>query len=275
MKIHAIQTGHVKIKQAQVSRRPGGMMSVLFGSDWSDWLPIYAWAVEHPEGILLVDTGETARTMDSGYFTPWHPYYKMAVKMRVRPEDEIGPQLRRLGFSPSDVSTVVLTHLHTDHAGGISHFPHAEFLVSAEQLGEASGLSGKMKGYLPQHWPEWFRPTAVSLVDGPFGPFERSRRLSENIIIVPTPGHTPGHLSVIVRDGEISYFLAGDVSYTQGHLIERSPDGVGPDPGTSIDTIDRVLEYAESQPTVYLPSHDPESAGRLERREILDAVAVS
>lgn len=73
------------------------------------------------------------------------------------------------------------------------------------------------------------------------------------------------HQSVIVRDGDVSLFLAGDVSYTQGRLVCREPDGVGR-VGDSLKTIDRVLAYSEQTPTVYLPSHDPDSAARLAAR---------
>jgi glyoxylase-like metal-dependent hydrolase (beta-lactamase superfamily II) len=43
--------------------------------------------------------------------------------MNVRPEDEIGPQLRSMGITQEDIKTLILTHFHTDHAGGLHHFP--------------------------------------------------------------------------------------------------------------------------------------------------------
>ena len=94
--------------------------------EWTEPLPIYAWLIEHPEGLIVVDTGETARAGEPGYFPRWHPYFKLAVREWVQPEDEIGPRLRALGFSPDDVRWVILTHLHTDHAGGLAHFPRSD-----------------------------------------------------------------------------------------------------------------------------------------------------
>ena len=73
------------------------MAKVLFGREWSDWLPIHAWAIEHPEGVIVVDTGETARTAEPGYFPAWQPYYRLAVELDVKPEEEIGPRLRERG----------------------------------------------------------------------------------------------------------------------------------------------------------------------------------
>jgi len=88
-------------------------------------------------------------------------------------------------------------------------------------------------------------------------------------VIVPTPGHTPGHVSVIVVDGNISHFLAGDTSYTQQFLVEKKVDGVSPSVALSMRTIQTILRYAQDSPTVYLPAHDPESAKRLETVETI------
>ena len=83
------------------------------------------------------------------------------------------------------------------------------------------------------------------------------------VVIVPTPGHTPGHVSVIVVDGDVSYFLAGDASYTQRALVERQVDGVSPSESEALRTLQTILRYAHDRRMVYLPTHDPESAGRL------------
>jgi glyoxylase-like metal-dependent hydrolase (beta-lactamase superfamily II) len=118
-----VQTGSVQVKTAQRSRKPGGLLRVLTDTEWTEWLPIYVWVIDHPEGIIVVDSGETARTSEPGYFPGWHPYYRLSVRMNVRPQDEIGPQLRTMGIGEKDVRTLILTHFHTDHAGGLHHFP--------------------------------------------------------------------------------------------------------------------------------------------------------
>ena len=69
MTIHPIQTGLVKIRPHQMAARRSGvgaMADILLDDKWSDWLPIYAWAIEHDEGVILVDTGETARVQARG-----------------------------------------------------------------------------------------------------------------------------------------------------------------------------------------------------------------
>jgi glyoxylase-like metal-dependent hydrolase (beta-lactamase superfamily II) len=88
---------------------------------------------------------------------------------------EIGPQLERLGISPGDVRWLVMTHLHTDHAGGLHHFPNTKILVTRTELEFASGLRGRLRGYVANtQWPAWFRPVVLELEPEPLGPFAQA-----------------------------------------------------------------------------------------------------
>ena len=201
MKVHALQTGTVAVKSRQQRGVGHGIrrqVNTLLDRAWTEPLPIFAWVIEHPEGLIMVDTGETARTAQPGYFPRWHPYF------------------------------------------------------------------------LPQHWPSWFAPRPITFNAGPVGPFSRSYPLTQagDVVLIPTPGHTPGHLSVIVREGDTALFLAGDTSYTEGLILEGAIDGVAPDEAAYRLTSRRIVQYLRSVPTVYLPSHDPASAARLAARQI-------
>lgn len=126
MKIHAIQTGTVSIKKVQRHGKGKGLMrqlNTMISREWTEPLPIFAWVIEHPEGIIFIDTGETANTSKKGYFTWWQPYFKLAVRVNVQREDDIDVQLKKLGISTTDIRWVIMTHLHTDHASGMYHFP--------------------------------------------------------------------------------------------------------------------------------------------------------
>jgi len=81
---------------------------------------------------------------------------------------------------------------------------------------------------------------------------------------VPVPGHSPGQLAVVVEDGDRAVLLAADSSYTQDAMLRGVVDGVGPDENAERLTHKRVRTYAAETPTVYLPSHDPETAARWE-----------
>lgn len=271
VKIYAIQTGSVQIKTAQRIRKPGGQLRILTDSHWTEWLPIFAWVIDHPEGIIVVDTGDTAQTADPGYFPRWHPYYRTSVRLRVQPDQEIGSQLRRMGIAENDVKTVVLTHLHTDHAGGLHDFPKSKILVSGPDYRLAGSFGGRLLGYLPNRWPVWFEPQPISFESKPFGSFQQRYQLTEagDVVIVPTPGHTPGHVSVLVQSDDLTYFLAGDTSYTEQLMRDQQPDGVSPNARITRETLSNILAFAHAQPLVYLPTHDPESVTRLNEQRIV------
>ena len=74
---------------------------------------------------------------------------------------------------------------------------------------------------------------------------------------------------MIVKIDGIGYFLAGDTSYTQELMLEKHPDGVSPNPENARQTMDKILQYAKAEPTVYLPTHDPNSEDRLKNRKLL------
>jgi N-acyl homoserine lactone hydrolase len=267
MKLHAIQTGFVKIKTAQVEGRGHSRITRQLGifadRNWTEWLPTYAWAIEHREGVIVVDTGQGAHLLATG--RSYHPFARWEVVFRIDREEEIGPQLRALGIGPRDVKRVVLTHLHMDHDGGLAHFQNSKILVAAGEIRTASGWAGRIRGYLPHRWPSWFDPAPLELATEPFGPFDCSRRLTDagDIVAVATPGHTADHISILVQVDDTILFLAGDASYNESLMLAGRVDGVSPDERTSSATLDAIKRFARSRPTVYLPTHDPQSAARL------------
>jgi glyoxylase-like metal-dependent hydrolase (beta-lactamase superfamily II) len=277
MKIHAIQTGTVAVTAAWregVGHGRRRLLHTILDREWTEPLPIYAFAIEHPEGVIVVDTGEDARASQRSYFARWHPGVR-AFREWVGPEQEIGPQLERLGITPGDVRWVVMTHLHTDHAGGLHHFPDNEILVTRTELEFASGLRGRARGYVAnKHWPAWFNPTMLDLKPDPFASFPRSLRLTEagDVTLVPVPGHTPGQIGVLIDEGDHTVFLAGDSSYTQELMLREKVDGVGADEEAERLTHERIRAFAAATPTVYLVAHDPETGGRLAERRLLHHV---
>jgi N-acyl homoserine lactone hydrolase len=274
MNIHAIQTGCVRIKTAQVEGRGHGLtrrLAIFTDRNWTEWLPTYAWAIEHRDGVIVVDTGQGAHLLDTG--KSLHPYLRWEVAFRIEREQEIGPQLRALGIGPRDVKRVVLTHLHMDHDGGLAHFSDSEILVSRGELNTARGWAGRIRGYLPNRWPGWFDPKPLDLAAEPFGPFAASARLTADgaVIAIATPGHTADHVSIIVQDGDTSIMLAGDTSYNERLMLADRVDGVSADEAVSVATLNAIGRLVQTRKTVYLPTHDPQSAVRLAQRQLVGA----
>jgi N-acyl homoserine lactone hydrolase len=271
MRIHAIQTGRVMVKEAQIEGHGHGLrrqLAPIISTQWADWSPTYAWAIEHAEGVIVVDTGAAAHLKS---LPRWHPYFQFAVRFDIEPEQELGPQLQSLGIGPRDVKMVVLTHLHIDHDGGLAHVPHSRILADGDEIARTAGIKGALLGYLPRRWPTWFDPQPLAWEPSPYGSFARSARLTQagDVIAVATPGHTPSHLSIIVQDGDEQIMLAGDTSYLESTMLRGAIDGISPDEDVARTTLANIRALCAQQPTIYLPSHDPESAERLaERRTV-------
>jgi glyoxylase-like metal-dependent hydrolase (beta-lactamase superfamily II) len=271
MKIHHVQTGFVAVKQVHRSFNGAegqGIFAIATARAWTEWLPISAWVIEHPEGIVVVDTGEVAQASDPAYYAcdPGNQFfYTSFLRLSVTPEEELHNQLTLLGIRPTDVRWVVQTHLHGDHIHGLSHYSQAEVLVSPEDYPASLGAT-------PCLYPDWLEPTLVAFRPAEVTGFERAYPLTRDgsVLIVPTPGHTHGHQSVIVRDGSHSYLLAGDVSFDEAQLLNDGVAGIAVSQTKSRQTLAHIRAYCAAQPTVYLPSHDLDLRNRFENRIVVN-----
>lgn len=274
MQIHAITTGTVRITHNWRSGHgpyPLRLLRAISDTRLTDPLPIWCYIIEHPEGLLVIDTGIPANANQPVWFPPYMRLIQRAAPFQIAGEsEEIGPQMRAIGLAPEDVRWVILTHLHQDHEGGLHHFPNAQVIVSQREWAAARGMKGRMAGYLNFRWPTNFLPKQIEFTepDSVFtGRYTVTR--AKDIYLVPTPGHSAGHLSVVVQEGSQALLLAGDVSYSQDLLLADATDGVGPSSADERHSHRRVLAFAQHTPTVFLPTHEWQAQQRLLRREIL------
>lgn len=238
--IVCFSTGRVRPKRGRRGLRrylPGGWDSAT--------LPVNVFALDHPEGVCVFDAGQTARAGVRGYFPAWWPYFRLA-RFELSADDEVAPQLGRRGLPASRVRWLVLSHLHTDHAGGVGGLAGAEVVVSRVEWTRATGLRGRLRGYLPQYWPQGVEPRLVDFAPPPIGPFSGSYDLAGDgsLRLVPTPGHTPGHMSLLGRIGSRRVLLGGDMAPSAGRLKQLSP---------------AVAEYCERERITPLLTHDPQA----------------
>lgn len=258
MEIQALSTGTVRVKHSFLYAREGfrRQLSLFTPGPFSQPLPIHVWVVEHDGQRILVDTGETSTVNDVPF-----------AKFDVEPGEELPAALASIELQPSDIDTVVLTHMHGDHMDGAVHLGGAPVLVNAEEIDYAhSAASRFFSRVLRQPIPSGVHFEPMALDGEPFGAFATSKPLTADgrVVVVPTPGHTPGHMSVMCIDDHGHHvLLAGDATDTLEQLRARRPDAVGPKPEMTVATIDRILAHGSEHPLVYLPSHDPESASRL------------
>ncbi len=264
MQIDAMSTGTVQLRHAFLHARPGvrRQLAIFTGSPWVDQqFPIHIWVIEHDGRRILVDAGEVATANDVPFARP-----------DVKPDQELPGAMAAAGLALDDIDTVVLTHMHGDHMDGAVHITQPVLVHEPEVAFTKTAMARFFQRVLKQPVPAGVDWQAYALDDGPFGAFAASRKLTDDgrVMIVSTPGHTVGHVSIICIDDEGRHvMLAGDTTYSLEQLLARRPDAVSPKASVTVATIDRILDHGRRHPTVYLPSHDPETLKRLEAGQTL------
>jgi N-acyl homoserine lactone hydrolase len=126
---------------------------------------------------------------------------------------------------------------------------------------------------LPQLYLPWLKPTLFQFKAEHLDGFDRAYKVTTagDVLILPTPGHTYHHASVLLRHRSegICYLFAGDAIYDQAQLLNGEQPGAHADYSQSVMTYRAIKTYAERNPTVLLPSHDPLAGLRLTARDVL------
>jgi N-acyl homoserine lactone hydrolase len=250
---------------------------VLTSKRWTAPLPINVYVIEHRDGLVLFDTGQDRASITDPEYFPSGPLlaslFSMA-KFEMAVDQTLSAQLRRIGYLASDVRTVVLSHLHGDHIGGLSEVAQAELLVSRDEWNTLSGtwpeLAGIMRRHIELPGLRWRQIEPAPLNDPALTPFEVGHDLfgDGSLVMVPTPGHTAGSISLIVRRSDKpTLALVGDLTYA-AHLLEsQHMPGVGNR---------RILRHSSAMMNqlraatpglVILPTHDPDAAAALAEEE--------
>jgi glyoxylase-like metal-dependent hydrolase (beta-lactamase superfamily II) len=269
IEVSVIRTGEIPAPPAYLYRAQGGAISrlraVATAGGESVITPCLAFVLRHPTaGVIVVDTGFHRDAREN---LRKELGIAMSVLMRkLRPAAEpFDEQLRNLEVEPDDVRSVIMTHLHVDHTSGMRLLRRAQFTVSRREWRAAHARSAAARGYMRHHLPPEQR---VRLVDpaghgAPFGPFSRTLDLlgDGTIRLVSTPGHTPGHVSVLVRRATgRDVLLAGDAAYTLRNISEGVLPMLTVDDDASMRSLRELKAFMEAEPgTIVIPTHDPDA----------------
>ena len=246
---------------------------LLTSRRWLPPRPINVYVIEHANGLLLFDTGQDrASVTDEAYFPSGLTgvLYDRLARFDIGEQETLTAQLATLGYAPADVDTAILSHLHQDHIGGLRELGGADLLVAAAEWAELSKPAPGPRGFLRAHIQlpglRWHQISLEPTDDPALAPFTRSLDVmgDGSLVLLPTPGHTPGSLSLLIRRRTRSpLLLVGDLTYEAALLERRQLPGVGGRRQLATTT-DQVLELKERMPDLaILPAHDPTAAQRL------------
>ncbi len=283
-RVSVVSTGTVVIRPQHVeSNRTPMMWWMLTAQRWTGPLPINSYVIEHRDGLVLFDTGQDrASVVDPDYFPTGFAglIYRRLAEFEIAPHETLTERLRGIGYDIADVRTAILSHLHQDHIGGLPELGHAEIVVSRPEW-EAIGQSrAELSGYLRDHIDlpglRWRRITFDATSDEQLDPFTSAHDLfgDGSLTLLPTPGHTPGSMSLLVRRaGYAPLLMVGDLTYDV-HLLEhgRVP-GVGH--RKQLKEATRMIAALRKRlpGLVVLAAHEPASAARLAAANGAPAVA--
>jgi len=238
--------------------------------DWTE-MPVQAFLVEHPgAGLVLVDTGFHASVAVDPRQGMGRLGGLVFKELRMDSEQAVPGQLRERGFSPDDVDVVVLTHLHSDHASGISQFPNARFVISSAEW-HAASHGGSTDGYFKRQFDHAFDYRLLDFESDAadsFASFARSIDLfgDGSVRVVFTPGHTAGHCSVVLRLKDRDVLLASDAAYTKRTIAETALPFRMEDEHRFRRSLREIQLYIEQTPdALVVPGHDMAAWRRLDR----------
>ncbi len=263
--VRTITTGHV---EQHAEHRYGSSLPrlwwVLTSRSWIK-VPVNAYAIEHRDGLVLFDTGvDPALASDPSYISSALGRFllRRLFRLHIGPDDGLAARLDAVDLSASDVRKVVVSHLHFDHIGGIADVPQAELLVSRDEWDQLSRPHPERDWILREHielpgarWrPFDFAPAEDPLL-APFGGCYDVMG-DGSLILLPTPGHTPGSLSLLVRSAGLPpLLLVGDLAYELDQVVEDRVPGVG-NAEQLRSSFARVRALREALPDlIILPSH--------------------
>lgn len=216
-------------------------------------VPVPFFLIDHPKGKVLFDTGN-ALNVAADPEKHWGDVVRIYYP-KMHPEQFVTHQLQHIGIEPEAIDYVVLSHLHLDHAGGVGYFPRAKYVVQRQEL----------------HWayvPDFYQKAAYIRAD-----FDREVDWlilegrddddydlfgDGSLRIWFTPGHTPGHQSLLVRlERSGDFLLSGDSCYTEEILNEDVLPGLVWQPSEAIRSIRRLRQARDALGVQIVTGHDP------------------
>jgi glyoxylase-like metal-dependent hydrolase (beta-lactamase superfamily II) len=190
-------SGHIDgVGKYQIDRLDLGELTVPAGTPLGGCsLPVNAFLVSHPQGRVLFDTGLGAA----------YPGFDRLLSPIVRRTLE--EALAEVGFAAADITGVINCHLHYDHCGGNPLFPGIPIYIQVREYEARDQLNYYIAGRI--EYPK----ANVQLLRG-------EEEILPGVRALPTPGHTPGHQSIVIADTEGAVILAGQAAYTVAEFLD-------------------------------------------------------
>lgn len=231
--------------------------TLMYGLEGELTIPLPAYLIEHPKGLVLFDTGLVPAALDD----PRSVYGDLAdvLGLTATAEQRLDRQIEALGYRLSDITHVIASHLHFDHTGGLMLFPEAKLYVGQGEHPFAYWPSQVGGGFfrrddfdpIPrQRWNEIPGCDVDLFGDG-------------SLVVLYTPGHTPGELSLLVRLPSRNFVLTGDTVHLRAALENEIHFPVDADTKVAVQSLQRIKLIRDSADATVWITHDPDDWAEL------------
>lgn len=194
---------------------------------------------------LLITTEKENILVDTGIGELPETHRKFHTVKR-KPDQTLKMQLQKFGLKLEDIDIVVNTHLHFDHCGNNVLFPKAKFYVQVDEIRYA---------YAPDRFQRAAYVQEFFDIEAEYISLKGKCEITDDVFVVPTPGHCPGHQSIIAKEGKKNYVYCGDVAPLRENLEKRNIPGVLYRADEALESIDNLRRIKDA---VYIFSHDNE-----------------
>ncbi len=277
--IHALPTGNVAVKDChQVNCRdedssfPMRMLSIVSDDHFAPPMPVLSYVIEHPEGIFVVDPGGTEDftnedTWECDSFSGH--VNRSIVQLDVRSGEALKERFEATNMALEEIKAVIITHMHVDHTDGLRHLPSTiPTYVGAGDLNAEDKIGATTCRNLAGRIPISVEPLVFGKEARPGDRAEAALghgyALTEDqrLRVYPTPGHTPGSLSVRLSTDQGELWFIGDTAFDVEGLTSQETAGIHFDmPGVRAQQALMHSLYEDGH--AIFPSHDWQAPARL------------
>lgn len=225
---------------------------MVVGAEGPVEIPLPTFLIEHDEGLIMVDTGfHPCVCEDPALLFGDRPETSM---IESKPEESVEAQLALLGYTTADITHVIVSHLHTDHAGGLFQFPNAKFYVGPGEL-EYGRNPNPESAHLVMDGD--FLSDEVLAFDWTTIDSERYDLFGDGAIeLLHLPGHTPGQMAVLVRLPGQNVVLSADVVHLREAVELLAPAPTDTDPEQAVESIRKLIRITKEENAKLWIIHD-------------------
>lgn len=267
LRLHVFNTGWITIPEKRL---------YLGGENSTHTLPVLCYVIEHPQGLIVFDTGlNAAFATFPGHYAGW--MNQLALPFSSLAGLNLATQMQACGLAAEKVTHVALSHLHYDHTGDLYAFPQAQRLVTRQEWAAARSPLRRVRGYFRKE----FAGLDFTLLDFPARAVPAQDEIAihgygidmlgdGNLILVPTFGHTPGHQSLLVFLPYGTVLLAGDVVYVREGYTKPAAQPFARSPVLAWRSLMGLRALAKDDPNaLILLAHDESPLRGLSRPDIV------